>query len=126
MHSLDFGGLWDTAEVLLDVQRVRVVLLKDHDQVVQHGDVPVESQEDMTCKQCLTIAIEVLLCYCADISTGINRQRRRCPWDVKKDFDGRALSLFQATSSFMTCIIAAHTNPMSLDCLQKSLHTGKG
>lgn len=24
----------------MDVQRVRVVLFKDHDQVVQHGDVP--------------------------------------------------------------------------------------
>lgn len=44
MHSLDFGRLRYTADVLLDVQCVRVVLFKDHDQVVQHGDVPVESQ----------------------------------------------------------------------------------
>lgn len=48
MHSLDFGGLWYTAEVLLDVQCVRVVLLKDHDQVVQHGDAPVESQHEIS------------------------------------------------------------------------------
>lgn len=44
MHSLDFGSLWYTAKILLDEQRVGVVLLKDHDQVVQHGDVSVESQ----------------------------------------------------------------------------------
>ena len=42
MHSLDFGSLWDAAEVVLDEQGVIVVLLNDHDQVVQHGDVPVE------------------------------------------------------------------------------------
>lgn len=44
MHSLDFCSFWYTGEVPLDVQRVRVVLLKDHDQVVQHGDASVESQ----------------------------------------------------------------------------------
>ena len=44
MHSLDFGSLGYTAEVVLDVQRVIVVLLHDHDQVVQHGDVPVETE----------------------------------------------------------------------------------
>lgn len=40
--SLDFGGVRHTDEVILDEQRVGVVLLKDHDQVVQHGDVPKE------------------------------------------------------------------------------------
>lgn len=44
LHSLDFGGLRYTAEVPLNVQCVRVVLLKDHYQVVQHGDAPVKSQ----------------------------------------------------------------------------------
>lgn len=41
-HLLDFGSFLYAAEVLLDVKRVRVVLLKDHDQVVQHGYVPIE------------------------------------------------------------------------------------
>lgn len=37
---LDFGSIWHTGKVVLDEQRVGVVLLKDHDQVVQHRDVP--------------------------------------------------------------------------------------
>lgn len=65
MHSLDFGSLRYTAEVLLDVQCVRVVLLKDHDQVVQHGDAPVGSQHKISFRTIETqetlIPVQVLI-----------------------------------------------------------------
>ncbi len=41
--SLDFGSFWYSGQVLLNIEDVRVIFLKDHDQVMQHGDVPVEN-----------------------------------------------------------------------------------
>lgn len=43
LDSLDFGSFWYTDQILLNIEDVRIILLKDHDQVMQHGDVPVKN-----------------------------------------------------------------------------------
>lgn len=42
-NSLHFGSFWYSGQVLLNIEDIRVIFLKDHYQVMQHGDVSVEN-----------------------------------------------------------------------------------
>lgn len=58
LYLLDFGCLWDTLQVLLELQDFGIFLLQDGDQIVQQSNVSANTQQNVSNVQYRTFRYE--------------------------------------------------------------------